>query len=293
MPITFITGMPEPNLDLNDLVMNIDTVQHKNIAETMFASMNEKQKEFFTMLQEASNEENPYKTCFYLEGAAGTGKTFCYLAIYHDLMSRGKLVKNMASTAMAADLLPTGRTINFKAGVRPPIDDRSITKPSFKLTENQRVDPEEVEFLETLTQLGDGVLQDKDEGEFEFPKECISDNVLDDVYENSTTFLLNCVITWNLLHFLQEMPSLLNKRAPSSSDNSRSAVGFACMCLLGKFASSDYPLHSSLDDANARGTFPGSFNYHTSQFRASVMALQHFAPMARFFCVLNLQFSAH
>ncbi|KAI1718469.1 PIF1-like helicase domain-containing protein [Ditylenchus destructor] len=92
MPITLITGMPEPNLDLNDLLMTIDTVQHKNIAETMFASMNEKQKEFFTMIQEASNEENPHKTCFYLEGAAGTGKTFCYLAIYHDLMSRGKLI---------------------------------------------------------------------------------------------------------------------------------------------------------------------------------------------------------
>ncbi|KAI1697200.1 PIF1-like helicase domain-containing protein [Ditylenchus destructor] len=94
----------------------------------MFASMNEKQKEFFTMIQEASNHENPHKTCFYLEGAAGTGKTFCYLAIYHDLMSRGKMVKNMASTAMAADLLPSGRTVHFTAGVRPPIDNRSITK---------------------------------------------------------------------------------------------------------------------------------------------------------------------
>ncbi|KAI1708721.1 ATP-dependent DNA helicase [Ditylenchus destructor] len=271
MSITLITGMPEPNMDLNDLIMNIDTVQHKNIAETMFASMNEKQKEFFTMIQEAKN---------------------------------------------------------------------------------QRVEPEEIEFLEALTKLGDGELQDNDEGEFEFPEECISDNVLRDVYGtalatknyeslherviltpynkdanticeevlsfiegavgglrrnmepsdaflqtfyNSTTNLPNRVITWNFLHFLQEMPSLLNKRAPSSSARGvrQLAVG-----TLG---------HLSLGTSHRQiifFTFPWMMRMRAAHFldhlilsHIAIMYFSYgsstFAPLARFFCALNLQFSAH
>ncbi|KAI1698152.1 hypothetical protein DdX_18077 [Ditylenchus destructor] len=84
-PITSIYGMPEPDMTLNDIAMNIDNVQHKEIAETM-------------------------------------------------------------------------------------------------LTQNQRVDPDEIEFLETLKQLGDGELQDGDEGYFEFPEECLSNDLITDVY---------------------------------------------------------------------------------------------------------------
>ncbi|KAI1696924.1 PIF1-like helicase domain-containing protein [Ditylenchus destructor] len=56
------------------------------------------------------------------------------------------------------------------------------TIPYFKLTQNQRVNPEEVVFVETLQKLGDGQMQDGDEGFFEFPTECLSDNVINDVY---------------------------------------------------------------------------------------------------------------
>ncbi|KAI1699080.1 hypothetical protein DdX_17549 [Ditylenchus destructor] len=133
MAITFITGMPEPNMDLNDLVMNIDTVKHKNIAETMFASMNEKQKEFFTIIQEA--------------------KYFIAFPHYHVFIRISRILS----------------------------------------------------------------------------RKCFS---------------------------------LLNKRAPSSSlaGFAGLAVGIAWTSLLGNFASSDFSLPPSLDDANARGTFPGSFN---------------------------------
>ncbi|KAI1703697.1 hypothetical protein DdX_14750 [Ditylenchus destructor] len=98
-PITSIYGMPEPDMTLNDVAMNIDNVQHKETAETMVDAMNEKQKQFFEML-----------------------------------------------------------------------------------TQNQRVDPDEIEFLETLKQLGDGELQDGDEGYFEFPEECLSNDLISDVY---------------------------------------------------------------------------------------------------------------
>ncbi|KAI1721958.1 PIF1-like helicase domain-containing protein [Ditylenchus destructor] len=38
-----------------------------------------------------------------------------------------------------------------------------ISMKQKRLTQNQRVDPDEIEFLETLKQLGDGELQDGDE----------------------------------------------------------------------------------------------------------------------------------
>ncbi|KAI1728292.1 PIF1-like helicase domain-containing protein [Ditylenchus destructor] len=75
--------MPEPDMTLNDVAMNIDNVQHKETAETMVDAMNEKQKQFFEM---------------------------------------------------------------------------------------------------TLKQLGDGELQDGDEGYFEFPEECLSNDLISDVY---------------------------------------------------------------------------------------------------------------
>ncbi|KAI1718308.1 hypothetical protein DdX_06729 [Ditylenchus destructor] len=92
------------------------------------------------------------------------------------------------------------------------------------------------------------------------------------------------------------MLSLLNKRAPSSSlaGFAELAVGIAWTSLLRKFASPDFAPYSSSDDANARGTFPGSFNSDKHR-RLSFfsMALQHLAPMAQFFCVLNLRLFAH
>ncbi|KAI1698739.1 hypothetical protein DdX_17742 [Ditylenchus destructor] len=201
-PITSIYGMPEPDMTLNDIAMNIDNVQHKETAETMVDAMNEKQKQFFEML-----------------------------------------------------------------------------------TQNQRVDPDEIEFLETLKQLGDGELQDGDEA--------LATKNYDEMHERVILTPLNKdanEICNQVLEFLEERrlqrasgglsaitslpvtgikePALYflsifqlqyvakrhfqllsrkcillpNKRAPSSTDNSRSAVGFSSPVL---------------DEANARCTFPG------------------------------------
>ncbi|KAI1706736.1 hypothetical protein Ddc_15145 [Ditylenchus destructor] len=58
------------------------------------------------------------------------------------------------------------------------------------------------------------------------------------------------------------MLSLFNKRAPSSSARGVPSIrcGVAWTSLLGKFASPDFLLRTLSDDANARGTFLGSFS---------------------------------
>ncbi|KAI1718193.1 PIF1-like helicase domain-containing protein [Ditylenchus destructor] len=142
-----------------------------------------------------------------------------------------------------------------------------LKRPSFKLTQNQRVNPEEVEFVETLQKLGDGQMQDGDEGHFEFPTECLTDNVINDVYGTALA-----TKNYDALHERviltplnkdandicdEEMLSLLNKRALSSSlaGFAELAVGTAWTSLLGKFASPELLLLCPLYDANAPAHF--------------------------------------
>lgn len=47
---------------------------------------------------------------FFVEGAAGAGKTFLYTCLCHALRSRELIVLCVASTGIAAQLLPGGRT---------------------------------------------------------------------------------------------------------------------------------------------------------------------------------------
>ena len=49
-------------------------------------------------------------TCFFLSGPAGTGKTYVYNTVCHRLRSEGKIVICVASSGIAALLLPGGRT---------------------------------------------------------------------------------------------------------------------------------------------------------------------------------------
>ncbi|KAI1696562.1 PIF1-like helicase domain-containing protein [Ditylenchus destructor] len=186
-----------------------------------------------------------------------------------------------------------------------PVDakrSRTDSRPSFKLTQNQRVNPEEVEFVETLQKLGDGQMQDGDEGHFEFPTECLTDNVINDVYGTALA-----TQNYDALHERviltplnkdandicdEEMLSLLNKRALSSSlaGFAELAVGTAWTSLLGKFASPELLLLSPLDDANAPAHFlafyvnPINCRKHKASLHAlfpgssldnSTLALQH------------------
>ncbi len=53
---------------------------------------------------------DPTSIHFFLHGSGGTGKTYLYITLYERLRSEGKIVLYMASTGLAALLLPGGRT---------------------------------------------------------------------------------------------------------------------------------------------------------------------------------------
>jgi PIF1-like helicase len=62
---------------------------------------------------------------FYLQGAGGTGKTFLYRAIYGHLKADGKSILCVASSGIAATLLPRGRTAHSQFKIPLMLDEQS------------------------------------------------------------------------------------------------------------------------------------------------------------------------
>jgi hypothetical protein len=80
-----------------------------------------------------SIEQSPKRTRFFVQGAGGTGKTFLYKCFYSYFRSRGKIVLCVASSGIAAQLLPSGRTSYSRFQIPLNIDEFStcaITRDS-------------------------------------------------------------------------------------------------------------------------------------------------------------------
>jgi RecG-like helicase len=65
---------------------------------------------------------------FFMEGAAGTGKTFVYKVVYDILSSIGIKVVCMAYTGVAAALLPNGKTLHSALGLPVPLNKDSQSR---------------------------------------------------------------------------------------------------------------------------------------------------------------------
>ena len=74
-----------------------------------YSQLNESQKSAFDTIT-GSVTADPHKTHFFLQGPAGTGKTFLYNTLCHYYRGQGKIVLCVASSGIAALLLPGGRT---------------------------------------------------------------------------------------------------------------------------------------------------------------------------------------
>ena len=74
--------------------------------------------------------DNPQGAHFYLQGPGGTGKTFLYKTIYHHFRSQGKSVLCVASTGIAALLLPSGRTSHAQFKIPIDLDEASVSSIS-------------------------------------------------------------------------------------------------------------------------------------------------------------------
>lgn len=106
--------IPEGNWNLlfgNRLIaeqQNYNRQQEQELAVEDVNKMNVGQKHAFDSIIDSVIHQR--KKLFFLNGPAGTGKTFCYNAICHKLRGEGKIVLCVASSGIAALLLQGGQT---------------------------------------------------------------------------------------------------------------------------------------------------------------------------------------
>jgi PIF1-like helicase/Helitron helicase-like domain at N-terminus len=88
--------------------------------------LNTDQKECFTEILCAITDD-PQHAHFYLQGPGGTGKTFLYKTLCHKLRGEGKTVLCVASTGIAALLLPNGRTSHSQFKIPIILNETSVS----------------------------------------------------------------------------------------------------------------------------------------------------------------------
>ncbi|KAE9387674.1 hypothetical protein BT96DRAFT_777813, partial [Gymnopus androsaceus JB14] len=92
--------------------LNYDRDMERVWAEERVAQMNEEQRTAFDAIMGCVLDENANlnNRVFFLDGPGGTGKTFVYNTLCHAVRGYGWIVICVASTGIAALILPGGRT---------------------------------------------------------------------------------------------------------------------------------------------------------------------------------------
>lgn len=119
-------GLPEPpQEDVNNLPREVqdelayDVQEQAAILQHHVPLLNQKQREFYEWVKSALDEGRAVRG--YLDGPAGTGKTFVYEALLAYVRSQGKVALPMAFSGIAATLLPGGRTLHSRTKLPVPI----------------------------------------------------------------------------------------------------------------------------------------------------------------------------
>jgi hypothetical protein len=97
-----------------------------SLAARMQAQLNPDQLSCFTWIVTAIDTD-PQTAHFYLQGPGGTGKTFLYKTICHYFRGQGRTVLCVASTGIAALLLPNGRTSHSQFKIPIELHESSVS----------------------------------------------------------------------------------------------------------------------------------------------------------------------
>eukprot|EP00794_Sanderia_malayensis_P006623 gene6623-biopygen5393 len=84
----------------------INIEQEREQGQRMFEQLNPEQLQVHNTIVQAIETQSP-DNCFFLDGPAGTGKTFLYNTLVHNLQASGHKVKCVAYSGIAATLLIT------------------------------------------------------------------------------------------------------------------------------------------------------------------------------------------
>lgn len=126
-----IAGMPYPKDGFLDQMQNMliveetsyDTEEMKNEHERLHSRLNKEQTQTYNAVLEAVHQKSG--GLFFVCGSGGCGKTFLWRAIISKLRSEEKIVLPVASSGIAATLLPGGRTAHSRFHIPLILDDDS------------------------------------------------------------------------------------------------------------------------------------------------------------------------
>lgn len=131
-------NLPEPlwagwhaveNNPLLSVHLNYDVDVERAQAEGITAQFNVGQRQAYERIT-GRIQDDPDNSHFFLQGAGGTGKTFLYRALCSSMRAQGKIVLCVASSGMAALLLPDGRTAHSTFKI--PLDISEISMCDIK-----------------------------------------------------------------------------------------------------------------------------------------------------------------
>jgi len=119
--------------DSNPLIRHeLDSITEQRLAEDAYRKLNEEQKCNFDIINTAIMND-PHSAHFFLQGYAGTGKTFLYQTICHHFRAQVKIVLCVASSRIAALLLPGGTTshsrFRISMKIRSVILEKDLNSP--------------------------------------------------------------------------------------------------------------------------------------------------------------------
>ncbi|XP_030970665.1 uncharacterized protein LOC115991053 [Quercus lobata] len=122
--------MPQPNMDLiqngNRLIqeeMSYDVSSLIREHEILISGLNNEQSIIYNSIMEAVVTERG--GMFFVYGHGGTGKTYLYRTILSGIRSKGKIALAVASSGIAALLLPGGRTAHSRFHIPINVNDDS------------------------------------------------------------------------------------------------------------------------------------------------------------------------
>jgi len=117
--LSWVTQQPDFNNRIIEEELAYDLHQEEETYNIMRAQLNQEQKNCFSEILNIVEkyEQNPrgnHTSGFFLQGTAGTGKAFLHNRLCSYLRARGKIVLCVASSGIAAQLFPGGRTAHSR-----------------------------------------------------------------------------------------------------------------------------------------------------------------------------------
>ena len=101
-----------------------DPAEQSRLAESRIPMLNERQRAAFNAIIHSIQNNDP--KLYFLNGPAGTGKTFLYNTITHYLRGQGKIVLCVASSGIASQLLLEGRTAHSQFKIPLEVNEDSV-----------------------------------------------------------------------------------------------------------------------------------------------------------------------